>query len=183
MTSVGTSSPQLSTLSISSTAAISRSPSLVNTRSSSIVQSTFAPSLFSTQINPTILSGSDHSTIIKSEQVTRNTATRSILLLSKVVTYTDTSINLPSSAPTVIDVTSSDVIATISHLKTLATMTSISTRSTMHSSTTDTTSDRKTYSTITSSAVVTRLNTLSAVATDKSDGMHICSKCIGIIVS
>lgn len=187
MTSVGTSSPQAPTLSISSTAAISRSPSVFSTRTSSIriVQSTFAPSSFSTQINPTILSGSEvpHSTIIKSDQVTRSTATRSVVLLSKVFTYTDTSTNVPSSTPIVIDETSSDMIATISHLKTVTTVTSSSTKNTLYTSTTDITNDRKTSSTVSSSAVVTKVNTLSAVATDRSNGMHICSKCIGIIVS
>ena len=152
------------------------------------MQSTFAPSSFSTQMNTNIfptpsVSEVPHSSVINSEQLPRSTATKSILLLSKVLTYTDTSINMPSSTPIVTDVTSPGIAVTALDLRTLTTVTTSTQKNTLYTSTTNT---RKTHSTITTSAVVTsnlNTNTLSAVATDKSDGMYICSKFICMIVS
>lgn len=146
------------------------------------MQSTFAPS-FPTQLNSNILPTLfvSQSSVVTSGDLTRRTSTKSVRLLSTVLTYT--SIDMPSSTsvPVVIDATSTDIVVTSSHVNIATTSTAVTTsyeKSTFSTSTADVIDDRTTLSSVnaatTSAAVTTHANTntLSAIATDNSNGRH-----------
>ena len=187
--SVDVSSLHVHTSSLSSSTTFQSMPRSNSARSSSIsitqptVASLFTSStqLYSNPLPTPSMSEVLHSTVIKSEQPTQLIPTRSIFLLSKVLTYTYTSTSLLS--PTSVVVNTATILNDVTIASLPMDVTSTSTKLT--ASTAEVTRNKMTSSSITADTTsVTRTangneNTLSgvptAVTSDKK-GMHFLFK-------